>query len=405
MLYEIYQLKLSLNMNDNDNDNDDEDDEQIEDFLRSQKYTSKSPVKPPTPPKILDENKIIDKIKNQDELKKTYSRSPNNGRNTVVLVDANPELLVTERDILITLMEMNLDTQQVNKIYRKLQNKSKDLFINKNDNKLSNKYVQSRFTKCGSLQNGKCDDDNCELSNDSNDKHSTEEIKSLFFKNSSYNKNKNNSVDSYSSGKLSDEIKNMYTRNSSLRNESDEKKNSSKYNDSLRSTENNLNNKSSMIASKKNHSFSNNSKSLKKQTDNTSSRSLKSHSDNKSLSKNNSESKSSKVSSKNSININSSRTLKNNSDNSHSSVDNYSSRKSYGEMFEDEDEEDDNSSLENNSELRVLKCSDDRSRSKSADERLQSIQEVSVENDIQIISDEDEENYYTSDEDIEEGEQ
>ncbi|XP_034936423.1 uncharacterized protein [Chelonus insularis] len=121
MMYELYQLKLSLNLIDHD---DDDEEETIERFLHSRKY---SVVKPPTPPKVLDENKIVDKLMNPEDLKATYSKSPHSGRHTVVLVDANPELLVTERDILATLMEMNISPQQAHDVYKRLQKKSKDL--------------------------------------------------------------------------------------------------------------------------------------------------------------------------------------------------------------------------------------------------------------------------------------
>ncbi|CAD6226868.1 GSCOCG00005953001-RA-CDS [Cotesia congregata] len=124
MMYELYQLKLSLNIVDH---YDEDEEERIEKFIKSQKYLSVSPLKPPTPPKILDENKMTDKLMNPEELKEAYSKSPHSGRNTVVLVDANPELLITERDVLATLMEMNIDPDQAHRVYKRLLKRSKDL--------------------------------------------------------------------------------------------------------------------------------------------------------------------------------------------------------------------------------------------------------------------------------------
>ncbi|XP_074103550.1 uncharacterized protein LOC141530384 isoform X2 [Cotesia typhae] len=124
MMYELYQLKLSLNIVDQ---YDEDEEERIEKFIKSRKYSSVSPLKPPTPPKILDENKVTDKLMNPEELKEAYSKSPHSGRNTVVLVDANPELLITERDVLATLMEMNIDPDQAHRVYKRLLKRSKDL--------------------------------------------------------------------------------------------------------------------------------------------------------------------------------------------------------------------------------------------------------------------------------------
>ncbi|XP_057337885.1 uncharacterized protein LOC130675966 isoform X2 [Microplitis mediator] len=124
MMYELYQLKLSLNIIDQE---DEDEEETIEKFIKSKKYSSVSPLKPPTPPKILDENKVTDKLMNPEEQKETYSKSPHSGRNTVVLVDANPELLITERDVLATLMEMNIDPDQAHRACKRLLKRSKDL--------------------------------------------------------------------------------------------------------------------------------------------------------------------------------------------------------------------------------------------------------------------------------------
>lgn len=123
MIYELYQLKLSLNIVDQE---DEEEEETIEQFIRTRKFSRNSSIKPPTPPKVLDENKLMDKLMNPDELREAYSKSPASGRNTVVLVDANPELVITERDILATLMEMNIEPKKAQTVYKRLQKRSRD---------------------------------------------------------------------------------------------------------------------------------------------------------------------------------------------------------------------------------------------------------------------------------------
>lgn len=120
MLYEIYQLKISLNIMGDDSETDDE----LEDLIHAQKLLSVSEIRPPTPPKVLDENKVMEKLKSYQELMKTPSR-PSSGK-SVVLVDANPELLVTERDVLISLIEVGVDPKQAQHICKSLLQRSKD---------------------------------------------------------------------------------------------------------------------------------------------------------------------------------------------------------------------------------------------------------------------------------------
>ncbi|KAK0182708.1 hypothetical protein PV327_000818 [Microctonus hyperodae] len=123
-LHILNKLKLSLNIVDHE---DEEEEETIEQFIRTQKFSRNSSIKPPTPPKVLDENKLMDKLMNPDELREAYSKSPASGRNTVVLVDANPELVISERDILATLMEMNIEPRKAQTVYKRLQKRSRDL--------------------------------------------------------------------------------------------------------------------------------------------------------------------------------------------------------------------------------------------------------------------------------------
>lgn len=109
MRYEIYQLKISLNIPD-----DSEDDEECGLWQ----------AQPPTPPKVLDEDKALAKLQNYlvAESASTY----NLGTKSVILIDANPELLITERDILLTLVDMNVDPSKADRICRKLLMRSRD---------------------------------------------------------------------------------------------------------------------------------------------------------------------------------------------------------------------------------------------------------------------------------------
>lgn len=118
MLYEIYQLKISLNMMDEDSDTDDE----LEDLIHAQQLLSGLEIRPPTPPKVLNENKVMEKL---EFYRKITDRS--RVRRTVTLIDANPDLLVTERDVLMSLVEVGIDPKQVQHICKNLRDKSRDM--------------------------------------------------------------------------------------------------------------------------------------------------------------------------------------------------------------------------------------------------------------------------------------
>lgn len=119
MLYEIYQLKISLNMTD-DSDTDDE----LEELINAQKLLTVSEIRPPTPPKVLDDNKVMEKL---ESYRKMTERSQEQYRlKSVTLVDANPDLFVTERDVLMSLVEVGIDPKQVQHICKNLRYKSRD---------------------------------------------------------------------------------------------------------------------------------------------------------------------------------------------------------------------------------------------------------------------------------------
>lgn len=115
MLYEIYQLKISLNIMD---DSDDE----LEDLIHAQQLLSVSEIRPPTPPKVLNDNKVMEKLE-------SYQKMTDRSRiqRTVTLIDANPDLLVTERDVLMSLVEVGIDPKQVEHICKNLRHKSRDM--------------------------------------------------------------------------------------------------------------------------------------------------------------------------------------------------------------------------------------------------------------------------------------
>lgn len=118
MLYEIYQLKLALNISDNSEEED------INNVAYAQQLLNISKVRPPTPPKVLNEDRVTEKLMWYQKLDKIKNNSL--GKKSVLLVDANPELRVTERDVLTSLIEADIDPEQARKIYKKLSFKSKD---------------------------------------------------------------------------------------------------------------------------------------------------------------------------------------------------------------------------------------------------------------------------------------
>lgn len=110
MRYEIYQLKISLNIPDDSEDDDD---------------CGLWQAQPPTPPKVLDEDKALAKLQNYLAAE-SVSTTFNLGTKSVILIDANPEMLITERDILLTLVDMNVDPGKADRICRKLLMRSRD---------------------------------------------------------------------------------------------------------------------------------------------------------------------------------------------------------------------------------------------------------------------------------------
>ncbi|RLU19240.1 hypothetical protein DMN91_007797 [Ooceraea biroi] len=125
MLYEIYQLKISLNIVD-----DSEEDEALDDLIHAQKLLSVSEIRPPTPPKVLDENKVMEKLESYQKMIDSEKRFLNGDKKSVTLVDANHELLVTEEDVLLSLMEGGIDPKQAQHICRNLLYRSRDAVVN-----------------------------------------------------------------------------------------------------------------------------------------------------------------------------------------------------------------------------------------------------------------------------------
>jgi len=125
MLYEIYELKSSLNVED-----DSEEDEKLDEMIQVQKLC-KSKIRPPTPPKILDENKVMEKLECYQNIAIktiTYDKKLlNNDKKTVTLVDTNHELFVTEEDVLLSLIENGIDPKVAQSICRNLLYRSRDI--------------------------------------------------------------------------------------------------------------------------------------------------------------------------------------------------------------------------------------------------------------------------------------
>lgn len=123
MLYEVYQLKLALNVS------DDSDDEELEDLIRTQQLLSISEIRPPTPPKVLNENKLSERLRSYGEENEIGRESKTTRNKSVVLVDANPQLLITEEDVLTSLIGANVDPRQAQQIWKELFYKSKDTLL------------------------------------------------------------------------------------------------------------------------------------------------------------------------------------------------------------------------------------------------------------------------------------
>ncbi|KAK2581403.1 hypothetical protein KPH14_005083 [Odynerus spinipes] len=118
MLREIYRLKTFLNVSEESDDSDDDVECCNKDCIW------KPQARPPTPPKVLDDNKVIGKLLSYQKLMENQcNKEPNSGK-SVVLIDANPELLITERDVLTSLLEVGIDPKQAENICKSLHHKS-----------------------------------------------------------------------------------------------------------------------------------------------------------------------------------------------------------------------------------------------------------------------------------------
>ncbi|XP_032673765.1 uncharacterized protein LOC116845328 isoform X2 [Odontomachus brunneus] len=112
MLYEVYQLKISLNILDDGSDTDDE----LEDLIHAQTLLHVSEIRPPTPPKVLDENKVIDKLQSYQKSIETQNGQLSKGpTKKVVLYDFNePKMYpITVKDLMVGVIEMQMHAQEV----------------------------------------------------------------------------------------------------------------------------------------------------------------------------------------------------------------------------------------------------------------------------------------------------
>ncbi|XP_015184375.1 PREDICTED: uncharacterized protein LOC107070570 isoform X2 [Polistes dominula] len=118
MLKEIYRLKTFLNVSEESDASDDDTEFSNMGQIQLQE------VRPPTPPKILDENKVIGKLLSYQKLMETQCNKEPRSKKSVVLIDANPELLITERDVITSLLEVGIDPKQAENICKSLHHKS-----------------------------------------------------------------------------------------------------------------------------------------------------------------------------------------------------------------------------------------------------------------------------------------
>ncbi|XP_076392482.1 uncharacterized protein LOC100881033 isoform X2 [Megachile rotundata] len=146
MLYEVYQLKVALNVS------DDSDDEELEDLIRTQQLLNISEIRPPTPPKILNENKLYERLRSYGEENEVVQESKTARRKSVVLIDANPQLVITEEDVLTSLVEANIDPKQAQQIWKELFYKSKDALL-PHQTKENRSYEYTRFHRNQSNSN------------------------------------------------------------------------------------------------------------------------------------------------------------------------------------------------------------------------------------------------------------
>ncbi|XP_014602510.1 PREDICTED: uncharacterized protein LOC106786037 [Polistes canadensis] len=123
MLKEIYRLKTFLNVSEESDASDDDTE-----FFNTDQIQLHE-VRPPTPPKVLDENKVIGKLLSYQKLMETQCNKEPRSKKSVVLIDANPELLITERDILTSLLEVGIDPKQAENICKSLHHKSMETVL------------------------------------------------------------------------------------------------------------------------------------------------------------------------------------------------------------------------------------------------------------------------------------
>ncbi|XP_043581653.1 uncharacterized protein LOC122567338 isoform X2 [Bombus pyrosoma] len=121
MLYEIYQLKLALNISDNS------EGEELEDLVYAQQLLNISEIRPLMPPRGLNEDRVLKKLMWYQKLDEIRRDALSAKSKSVILIDANPELHITERDVLTSLIEADINPEKARKICRELFFKSKSL--------------------------------------------------------------------------------------------------------------------------------------------------------------------------------------------------------------------------------------------------------------------------------------
>ncbi|XP_050486843.1 uncharacterized protein LOC126871732 isoform X1 [Bombus huntii] len=121
MLYEIYQLKLALNISDNS------EGEELEDLVYAQQLLNISEIRPLMPARGLNEDRVLKKLMWYQKLDEIRRDALSAKSKSVILIDANPELHITEKDVLTSLIEADINPEKARKICRKLFFKSKSL--------------------------------------------------------------------------------------------------------------------------------------------------------------------------------------------------------------------------------------------------------------------------------------
>lgn len=82
-------------------------------------------------PMILNKHKVLEKLVLYEKPIDNQRITSDCGNKSAILVTTNPELLITQRDVLMSLMEVDIDPKEAQQICQSLFQKSKTLLDKK----------------------------------------------------------------------------------------------------------------------------------------------------------------------------------------------------------------------------------------------------------------------------------